>query len=209
MKHQPIFTDFQHSMGILNAPSSSVRVGDWKLIRFYHAGRDAKSHAYELFDLKRDPYESINLATYLPAKVKELDKLIESHLKKTKAIIPLPNSKFTGNPRRPRSNPKKALNRPQKLSLSKSVLKVGKAGSQRFQLIDQNNMPRKTHALVLDGADWVSAQSNPDGSIEVIWRSPKKRATVLFGWKGGATVWEINDWTIPACKLVIEGADKR
>ena len=209
MKHQPIFTDFQHSMGILNAPSSSVRVGDWKLIRFYHAGRDAKSHAYELFDLKRDLYESINLATYLPAKVKELDKLIESHLKKTKAIVPLPNSKFTGNPRRPRSNPKKAPSRPQKLSLSKSVLKVGKAGSQRFQLIDQNNMPRKTHALVLDGADWVSAQSNPDGSIEVIWRSPKKRATVLFGWKGGATVWEINDWTIPACKLVIEGGDKR
>ena len=204
MKQRPIFTDFQHVMGILNASSSSVRLGDWKLIRYFHAGRKSGSHGYELFDLKRDPYESIDLASYLPEKVKELDKLIEAHLKDTKALIPLRNPKFSGNPRRRRSNPKKAPNRPQKLSLSKSNLRVRKAGSQRFQLIDQNNKPRKTHALVLEGADWVRTKSNPDGSIEVMWNRPGKSATVLFGWKGGSTVWEVNDWTIPPCKLVIE-----
>ncbi len=38
MEHQPIFTDFPHLFGILCAPSCSVRAGDYKLIRYYHAG---------------------------------------------------------------------------------------------------------------------------------------------------------------------------
>ncbi len=205
MEHQPIFTDFQHVFGVMCAPSSSVRVADWKLIRYFHAGKDASSHAYELFDLKRDPYESINLVPNLPDKVKELDKLIENHLKETKALIPLRNANFKGNPRKPRSNPKKAPNRPRKLSLAKGSLKINKAGRQSVQLLDQNGKPRQTHALVLKGEDWVSTKSNPDGSVEVIWDKPGKKATILLGWKGGSTCFEINDWTIPPCKLVIEG----
>jgi len=204
MKHQPIFTDFPHIFGVMCAPSSSVRVGDFKLIRYYHAGKNAASHGYELFNLQQDSYESIDLASYMPEKVKELDNLIETHLRKTKALTPLPNKKFKGNPRRPRSNRKKGPNRPQTLKLAKSSIQVRKSGRQRFQLLDQNNKPRETHAIVLGDGDWVRINNNPDGSVDVVWDKPKGSATVLFGWKGGSSCFEINDWTIPPCKLVLK-----
>ena len=204
MKHQPIFTDFPHIFAIMCAPSSSVRVGDFKLIRYFHAGKTSASHGYELFDLKRDPYESIDLASFLPEKVKTLDKLIEAHLKKTQALTPLPNTEFKGSPRRRRSSTKKAPNRPQKLRLATSTISAKKAGSRRIQLLDEKGKPRNTHALVLEGDDWVRINTNPDGSVEVVWDEPGKNATILFGWKGGSTCFEINDWTIPPCKLVLK-----
>ena len=206
MAHQPIFTDFPHLMGILCAPSSSVRAGDWKLIRYHHAGKNAGSSAYELFDLKRDPFETIDLAEYLPEKVEELDRLIEAHLKETNALIPIRNAKYTGNPRSPRSNPQQAPKRPQKLRLQEMEIMAVKVGNRRVQLLDENNRLRKTHALVLEGTEWVRVDNQPDGSVMVGWEPPPKEgsARVLFGWKGGATVREINDWTHPPCELLLE-----
>ena len=55
MDERPLFIDFQFHMGPLCAPSSTVRLGDYKLLRFYWAGENAEAHYYELFDLKRDP----------------------------------------------------------------------------------------------------------------------------------------------------------
>jgi hypothetical protein len=46
-------------MGAIGNPSTTVRLGDWKLIRFHHAGRNAASHAFELYDVRRDPSEAI------------------------------------------------------------------------------------------------------------------------------------------------------
>lgn len=108
------------------------------------------------------------------------------------------------NQRCPRSGPKNAPNRPRRLILDTSLIRASKAGSQKLQLLDQNNKPRQTHALILQGHDWVQTESNPDGSVTVTWDKPKKNATILLGWKGGATCFDINDWTIPPCKLVIE-----
>jgi arylsulfatase A-like enzyme len=207
MAHQPIFTDFQHVFGAMCAPSSCVREGDWKLIRFHHAGMDAQSDAFELFNLKLDPAESINLADYLPEKVAELDRLIEEHLKETDALLPIANENFKGNPIKPRTNSKKAPNRPKKLHLVETEIQAAKAGSRRVQLLDEKNQPRKTHALVLEGSEWVSVENREDGSVVVKWNVPASNvsAKVLFGWKGGATCMEINDWTIPACELLIKG----
>ena len=205
MGHQPIFTDFPHTFGVMCAPSSSVRVGHLKLIRYFHAGQNARSHAYELFDLERDPYESINLAEVMPEKVHELDGMIESHLVDTKALVPRPNLQFKGNPRRSRTNRKKAPNRPRQLKLSKSSIQTDEAGTEHFQLFDENNKSRKTHAMILDGGDWVHLTNNSDGSVTVTWKKPMGKATILMGWKGGATCFEINDWTIPPSKLVISG----
>lgn len=208
MNHQPIFTDFQHNMGILNAASSSVRVGDYKLIRYYYAGENTASHAYELFDLKRDLPESINLADYLPKKAKELDSLIEAHLKDTNALLPIPNTAYADNPRASRTNPEKAPNRPQTLSLSKTTIKTLEAGKQHIQLTDQDGKPRKTHALVLEGSEWVQVKNKADGSVVVKWDTPPKNASakVLFGWSGGATQWEIDDWTHPPNELDIRAS---
>jgi arylsulfatase A-like enzyme len=207
MEHQPIFTHFPHHMGSLCAPSSSVRVGDWKLIRYYHEGKNAASHAYDLFDLERDPSEAINLSAYLPEEVQELDHLIESFLKETDALVPVRNADYAGDPQLARTlkGLNKAPNRPRSLRLPEAEIEAAKAGSRRMQLLDQANKPRQTHALVLEGAEWVRVENNPDGSVEVRWDAAPEEwvAKVLFGWKGGTTPREINLATIPPCELVI------
>jgi arylsulfatase A-like enzyme len=203
VEHQPIFTDFQHVFGAMCAPSSCVRAGDWKLIRFHHAGMNAKSDAFELFNLKLDPSEAINLADYRPEKVAELDRLIKEHLKETGALLPIANKNFKGNPMRSRTNPKKAPNRPQRLRLAENEILAQEAGTRRVQLLDEKNQSRKTHALVLEGTEWVTVDNRSDGCVELKWDAPPEGATarILFGWKGGATCMEINDWTIPPCEL--------
>ncbi len=205
MERGPIFTHFPHNMGALCAPSTSVRAGDWKLIRFYHAGKNAASHAYELFDLKRDPSEAINLAAYFPEKVRELDQLIESFLEDTEALVPLGNSKYKGDPQATRTaqSLNKAPKRPRALRLPAPAIKPATAGNRLIQLADQDGAPRSTHALVLEGSDWVRVRNNPDGSVELRWDAAPKNgsAKVLFGWKGGAIPQEINAATIPPCEL--------
>lgn len=208
MEHQPIFTHFPHVFGIMCAPSTAVRVGDWKLIRFHHAGQDAASDAFELFHLGMDPGEAIDLAPYFPEKVTELDRLITGHLQATDALLPVRNGNYKGNPRASRTNKKKAANRPQQLHLKETAIQTTQAGTRRVQLLDEHGQARKTQALVLEGYEWVSVENRADGSVDVIWQSPPADAAakVLFGWKGGATVFEVNDWTMPACELLISAS---
>lgn len=62
--------------------ATSVRQGNYKLIKFYLDNR------YELYDLKKDPSETINLASREPEKVKELAALIEKWKKEVNAEEP-------------------------------------------------------------------------------------------------------------------------
>jgi len=205
-EHQPIFTDFPHLFGILCAPSCSVRVGDYKLIRYYHAGANAALHGYELFDLSRDPAEAINLAAYLPEKVAELDLLIEQHLTDTDALIPIASTNYTGSAMDvPRSSAASAPNRPVSVRLPETAVKTNTSGSRTIQLLDEKGQPRTTHALLLEGDDWVTVSNQADGSVWVEWDTPpdQEPAQLLFGWKGGATVREINDWTFAPVELLI------
>lgn len=103
LEERALFFDFPHIFGILCAPSAVVRKGDYKLLRFYWAGDEPGTHYYELYNLRLDPGEAINLASYLPEKVAELDRLIEGHLQATNALIPIPNLEFDGERRAPRS----------------------------------------------------------------------------------------------------------
>lgn len=64
---------------------SVIRKGDFKLIEFYEDGR------LELYNLKNDPSEKINLSSEMPTKVKELKVLLDNWKKETKAFIPLQN----------------------------------------------------------------------------------------------------------------------
>lgn len=203
---RPLFFDFPHVFGAMTASSASVRLGDYKLLRFYWAGEKQKSHYYELFNLKKDPYEAVNLASYMPEKVKELDALISEHLKVTNALIPVPNKNFTGNPLKSRSGKERAPNRPASMHLAQKKFKAKEAkGSQKFQLLDENGKAIATAAVVLEGAEWIQIKPLSDGQVELAWdRSQKKEdATILFGWKGGISVLEMNDWTNVPVELKI------
>jgi len=91
----PIFTFFPHSPGVPDwlPPSVSIHSGDWKLIRLFHQG-DNGAHDYRLYNLKEDIGEKNNLASSNPEVVRELDRLIEDHLRDANAVVPLPNPDF-------------------------------------------------------------------------------------------------------------------
>ena len=198
LEDRPLFFDFPHVFGAMAASSTTVRLGDYKLLRFYWAGKKPNSHHYELFNLKQDPSEAVNLANYMPEKVKELDALISQHLKATDALIPIPNKNFTGNPLKLRAGKKRAPNRPTSLHLPKNKFKAkGAQGSQKIQLVDENGTPIKTAAVAIEGSEWIQIKPLKDGQVEVSWdRNLKKEdAKILLGWKGGISVLEMNDWT--------------
>ncbi len=206
MEERPLFWDFPHHFGSLCASSTAVRKGDYKLIRFYWAGENAASHYYELFDLKKDQSEAVNLASYMPEKVKELDALISRHLQETATLVPIQNANFSGDPRKQRSEPAKSLIRPKSYHLAHDEFVVGSPkGSQLFQLHDQDGKPCKTAALVLEGSNWIYIDNLVDGQVQVSWNRSSKtdKAKILFGWNGGTTAHEMNDWTLDPFELVI------
>ena len=90
---EAIFCHFPHGLGRLNAPSTYVRKGPWKLIRFYDPN-EYFPNAHELYNLEDDLSETDNLADRMPEKVRELDRLIDGFLDRTDALVPVPNPKY-------------------------------------------------------------------------------------------------------------------
>ncbi len=86
--HVPLFGRVQETI-----PSTYVRLGDWKLIRFYCDNQD-RSDRYELYNLMEDIGEEHNLAGQMPAKVKAMDLLIDQFLRNSGAIVPKPNPAY-------------------------------------------------------------------------------------------------------------------
>ena len=78
----------------------TVRAGDWKLIRWFNPA--AQSPTHELYNLRDDLGESNNLAAGQPAKVKELDGMIDRFLKDTGALTPKANPAYDATARRER-----------------------------------------------------------------------------------------------------------
>jgi arylsulfatase A-like enzyme len=95
LDRQGIFTYFPHAPGVPDwlPPAVSVHSGDWKLIRIFWGGEQGQ-HRWKLFHLREDLGEQHDLAGKFPARVQELDALIEAFLADTGAVVPLPNPNF-------------------------------------------------------------------------------------------------------------------
>ena len=121
----PIFTYFPHSPPVPDwlPPSIAVHEGDWKLIRLFHQGQGG-GHDYRLYQLADDIGETNDLAAAEPAKVRELDALIQKHLVESQAVVPLPNPEF---------NPAKEDR--SKIGVPAGPLKVGETREQRVARI--------------------------------------------------------------------------
>jgi len=74
-------------------PSTSVRKGDWKLIRFYADG-PGQADRFELYDLRADSGERNDLAAARPDQVAALAPLIDRFLEQTGAVVPKPNPAY-------------------------------------------------------------------------------------------------------------------
>ncbi len=77
-------------------PASSIRQGEWKLIRWYCDNAD-QSDRHELYNLLEDIGESHNLADLRPNRLKQLSARLDAILAQTAAVIPKPNPKFNLN----------------------------------------------------------------------------------------------------------------
>jgi arylsulfatase A-like enzyme len=89
LSREAVYTYFPHGGAKAGV---SVRAGDWKLIRWFDPGPERAAH--ELYNLRDDLGESNNLAPREPARVKDLDALIDRFLKDTGALTPKPNPKY-------------------------------------------------------------------------------------------------------------------
>lgn len=97
---EALFCHFPHAPGALgHVPATAVRRGDWKLIRRWHDG-EGFVHTYELYNLREDPGEITNLADVHPELVRELDELIERHVRATDAAVPKPNPAYDPDAKR-------------------------------------------------------------------------------------------------------------
>lgn len=93
----PTFCHFPHNTPAAGGLASTwVRVGDWKLIRFYSLNPDL-TDVLELYHLKDDLGETRNLAAQNPAKVAELNALITGFLQDTEAVVPPRNPAYDPN----------------------------------------------------------------------------------------------------------------
>ena len=89
---EAVFNFFPHG-GPTKPPGVTVRMGDWKLIRWFEAGPEYPNE-HELYNLRDDLGESTNLADREPSRVAELDARIDRFLADTKALVPIPNPAY-------------------------------------------------------------------------------------------------------------------
>jgi len=85
--HYPVY----NNVGAI--PGTWVRRGDWKLIRFWF-DNDDQTDRFELYNLKADIGETKNLAASQPAKVQELNALIDGFVRDTHAVVPKRNPNY-------------------------------------------------------------------------------------------------------------------
>ena len=83
----------QYTPATLHRPSTSVRRGDWKLIRF-HCDGPGQQDRHELYNLVEDIGETVDLAGQEPSIVSELSTLLDRFLSETEAVVPRPNPRY-------------------------------------------------------------------------------------------------------------------
>ncbi|MBL8174272.1 MAG: sulfatase-like hydrolase/transferase, partial [Bryobacterales bacterium] len=87
-KREALFWHYPHYSNQGGSPGGAVRRGDWKLIEFYEDGR------LELFNLKDDPSERVNLAEKKKSLAEQMLNLLRRWRTSVKATMPKSNPYF-------------------------------------------------------------------------------------------------------------------
>ncbi len=88
-EERALFWHYPHYGNQGGAPGAAIRRGDWKLIEWFEDG------AVELFDLRRDPGETINLAREELGRVQALHAELRGWEKAVGALRPEPNRAYS------------------------------------------------------------------------------------------------------------------
>ncbi|MDQ1470622.1 MAG: arylsulfatase [Bryobacterales bacterium] len=87
-KRDALFWHYPHYSDQGGRPGAAIRMGEWKLIRWYEDDR------VELYNLAGDTGELKNLAAAEPARATELQAALEAWLQSTNSIMPVPNPDY-------------------------------------------------------------------------------------------------------------------
>jgi arylsulfatase A-like enzyme len=88
------FCHFPHNVRSTgNIASTSVRKGDWKLIRYYHDNYD-QSHRYELYNLAWDLGETTDILNLHKDKATELETLMDRYIEESESMVPVANPDY-------------------------------------------------------------------------------------------------------------------
>jgi hypothetical protein len=139
LERRAFFNYFPHGGGPGRAGGVWVRSGEWKLFRWFGVASAAEGR-YELYHLRQDLSEATNLAAQEPARVKDLDALIDGFLVDTGATFPQPNPAY-----------KAALARPAKAKSPADPLEGWKA--------------RQCEAVVGNGVLTMTSKSQPGAAF--------------------------------------------
>jgi len=90
-EREELFWHYPHYHSSGWTPGAAVRKGDWKLIEFYELNKT------ELYDLRNDPGETIDLAGEMSQKVIELRERLKHFQNSTGSSLPIPNPDFVSN----------------------------------------------------------------------------------------------------------------
>jgi len=82
MTRGPIYWHYPHYSNQGGAPAGAIRQGDWKLIEYFEDGR------LELYNLRDDLGEQKDLATAMPEKARELQKMLADWRRSVGAQMP-------------------------------------------------------------------------------------------------------------------------
>ncbi len=88
LERKALYWHYPHYHAAGETPSSTIRMGDYKLIRHYEDG------SIELFNVRKDIRESNNLAATMPEKVRELELVLDAWLTEQNAYIPGPDPDY-------------------------------------------------------------------------------------------------------------------
>ncbi len=88
LAERDLFWHYPHYGNQGGEPSSIIRSGDWKLIRYYEDGRE------ELYQLSKDIGEQKDVASANADKVKTLSAKLDAWIAETGAKIPQPDDRF-------------------------------------------------------------------------------------------------------------------
>lgn len=88
IRERPLYWHYPHYSNQGGEPGSAIRLGPWKLIRFYDRPRQ------ELYHLEKDPGETTNLIEREPAVARRLAARLDEWLKQTRAVMPERNPGF-------------------------------------------------------------------------------------------------------------------
>jgi arylsulfatase A-like enzyme len=88
LEPRALYWHYPHYSNQGGKPGGAVRQGDFKLIELYEDGK------LELYDLRNDPGEKTDLAAAMPAKARQLQRLLADWRKSVNAPMPRPNPEY-------------------------------------------------------------------------------------------------------------------